>query len=112
MTLKAGDKIWFAEEKRPYTIQACDGRYMVCTKPFNLRKNTVQYTIVDLKEGIRGADNYHRWGGYFDYEIREECEKALRALNGDTEEGIVYEISHRNYVELKIIRHESRDERQ
>lgn len=110
MTLKAGDKIWFAGEKRPYTIQACDRNFLICTKPFNL-KHTVQYTIVSFLHNIRGADNYWRSGGYFDYSKREECEKALRALNGDTEEGIVYEISHRNYVELKIIRHESRDER-
>jgi hypothetical protein len=41
-------------EKRSYKIQARSDRYLVCTKPFNLRK-TVIYTIVDLDQYIRGT---------------------------------------------------------
>ena len=106
MKYRVGDRIWFAEEKKPYTIQACDERYMICTKPFNLRPNTVQYVLVDLEEGIRGADIYWKWGGYFDYTKREECEKALRALNGDVPDEKDFGISRRNVVELNIVRHE------
>ena len=103
MMYKVGDKILFVEEKRPYTIQACDDRYLVCTKPFNL-KHTVQYTIVDLKEGIRGADNYWKWGGYFEYEKRDGCEKALRALNGNLpNEDKPFEISRCNWIGLNIV---------
>ena len=104
MMYKVGDKIRFAEEKRPYVIQACSNRYLICTKPFNLKK-TVLYTIVDLKEGIRGADNYWKWGGYFDYSTREGCELALVALHLDPcdldKDSI--EISYRNRVKLNIV---------
>lgn len=107
MKYKVGDKIWFAEEKRPYKIQACDERFLVCTKPFNPR-HTVQYTLVDLNEEIRGADNYWKWGGYFEYETSDGCERALRALNGDLpDEDKPFGISRRNVVELNIVRHES-----
>lgn len=102
---KVGDKIYFASEKRPYTIQACDERYLICTKPFNLQ-HTVQYTIIDLKLGIRGADNYWKWGGRFDYSKREECERCLLALYGkcfDSDgERVDVMISYRNQVELDI----------
>lgn len=102
--MKVGGKIWFAEEKRPYTIQACDERFLVCTKPFNLH-HTVQYTLVDLKEGVRGADNYWKWGGRFDYSKREECEKSLLALNGGIEDAQSFKISSRNRIELNITKY-------
>lgn len=103
--MKVGGKIWFAEEKRPYTIQACDERYLICTKPFNI-SHTVQYTIVDLQEKIRGADNYWKWGGLFDYSKIEDCEKCLRALYGDIdEERRPFMISPRNWVELNITKY-------
>ena len=89
---KVGDKVYFMEEKRPYTVRACDERYLICTKPFNLQ-HTVQYTIVDLKEGIRGADNYWRWGGYDDYTTDEGCRNVLENLNSGE-----VEISYRNRI--------------
>ncbi len=93
---KPGDRIWFAEEKRPYRVRACGGGYLICTKPFNPR-HTYQYTIVDLNAGIRGADNYWKWGGYFNYGDDAECRKAVGALlSGEIE------ISHRNVVKLNI----------
>lgn len=49
MIFKRGQKIWFEGEKRPYTVRACDERFAICTKPFNLRK-TVLYTIIDKKQ--------------------------------------------------------------
>ena len=105
---KVGDKIHFAEEKRPYTIQACDKRYLICTKPFNL-KHTVLYTIVDLVEGIRGADNYWKWGGRFEYETQEGCEQAFKGLRANPFEfdSDAIEISHRNRVKLNICRQSS-----
>ena len=65
MKFNKGQKIWFAEEKRPYTIRACNERYLICTKPFNLQPKTVMYTIVDLEEEIRGTDGYSI--GPYDY---------------------------------------------
>lgn len=97
-----GDKIYFSEEKRPYTIQACDKRYIICTKPFNL-KHTVQYTIVDLQNEIRGADNYWKWGGFVDYKDKKECKRMLQALHGDCEtESKPIFISYNNRVDLNI----------
>ena len=104
MEYGVGDKIYFAEEYYPYTIQACDERYLICTKPFN-PKHTVQYTIVDLKDGIRGADNYWKWGGFVDYKDRKECERMLRALYGDCDDqDKPVMISHRNQIELNIVK--------
>lgn len=42
-TLEVGQKIAFANEKRPYTIQARNERYIIMTKPFNLKKNGVLF---------------------------------------------------------------------
>lgn len=110
MNINVGDRIYFSEERYPYTVQACDERYLICTKPFNPR-HTVQYTIVDLKNGIRGADNYWKWGGYFDYSKHEECELALKALNGGLgDQYKPFEISRRNYVKLNITRYASKED--
>ena len=42
MKVRVGDKIYISGEKRPYTVQCRDDRYIICTKPFNLQ-HTVQY---------------------------------------------------------------------
>lgn len=90
----SGDKIYFIEEKRPYTIIACNKRFLVCTKPYN-PKHTVLYTIVDLKENIRGTENLI-FG--ISFGTKEDCEEALERLtNGETE------VSYRNRIELNII---------
>lgn len=75
-TYKVGDKIKFKAEKQRYTIQACNERFLICTKPFNARKTFI-YTLVDLKEGIRGTE-----GKYctHDYDNPEEARKALNKL--------------------------------
>lgn len=94
MKYQVGDKIKFAEEKRPYTIRACNDRFLVCTKPFALR-HTVLYTIVDLHERIRGTD----WWilGVYDYMDDADCEWCLEELIlGECE------ISYRNRIRLNI----------
>lgn len=75
-------------------------------QPEGVSKDTFAYTIVDLKENIRGADNYYC---KFDYSKREECEEALKELNTltiDSEKSECREyklqISRRNRVELNI----------
>ncbi|SLH38449.1 hypothetical protein [Mycobacteroides abscessus] len=67
-------RIKFVGEKQSYTVQAVsqDGRYVVCTRPFNLRR-TVYYTVMDLQQGIRGTDDY----GGLGYEDRRQCEQAV-----------------------------------
>lgn len=89
-----GEKIYFKEETRPYRIMARNERFLVCTKPYN-PKHTVQYTIVDLKENIRGTENLI-FG--MSFESEEDCEEALgRLTNGETE------VSYRNRIELNVI---------
>lgn len=114
---KKGQRIWFAEEKRPYRIRVCDGRFLICTKPFNLRRDTYMYTIVDLKEGIRGTDGYSL--GPYDYRSDEDCEAFLKELQERARidemntiafgqpDGVIYDIgaghiSYRNRIELNI----------
>ena len=97
---KVGDRIWFAEEKQAYTVQARSGRYLVCTKPFNLRR-TVLYTIIDLKELVRGPENLVFGMGA---ETREQCEAMIRRLEGnDTTCGVSpTEVSHRHRIALHV----------
>ena len=64
-----------------------DGRWVACTKPMNARK-TVLYTMVDLREGVRGVDN--SLGNSLGYETREQCEAAI----ADFEAGL-FELSKR-----------------
>lgn len=92
---EVGMKIKFAEEVQRYTIQACDERFIIATKPFNARK-TFLYVIVDLKDRLRGADN---WYCKYDYQDRQESEEALKELQSG-----VMEVSYRNRIELKIER--------
>ena len=89
--MKVGDKVKFAEEKQRYTVQAKGERYIVLTKPFNLRK-TVLYTVVDTEKNIRGTENLIFCMGA---ETRKDCEEMLQRLeSGQTE------VSHRNNIRL------------
>ena len=93
--MKVGDKIYFEEEKRPYKIRAMDDRFLICTKPYNL-KHTVIYTIVDLKLKIRGTENLVFSMGF---ETDKLCNEALKRLQkGETE------ISRRNWIPLELHR--------
>ena len=99
-----GNKIYFAEEKRPYTVKACNDRFVVCTKPFNL-KHTVLYTIVDLKEKIRGTNNLIF--NSYDYSVQEDIEDFLNDLqlfSDNKELNIGLSISHKNRIPLNIIK--------
>ncbi len=93
--MKVGDKIKFVGEKQRFTVQALNERFVICTKPFNLKK-TVFYSIIDLKENVRGRDNlvFGFWDGY---ESKQSCELALEELKKGE-----MEVSRRNRVPLKI----------
>lgn len=64
-TLSVGDRVKFAAEKRPYSVRAIstDGRFVICTKPFNPQR-TVLYTIIDFDQGVRGPDDLVFCFGY------------------------------------------------
>lgn len=80
MTFAPGDRIRFAEEKRPYTVRAVsgDGRWLACTKPFAARR-TVLYTLVDTAAGLRGVDD--SIGNSLGYETRADCEHAIAYIS-------------------------------
>lgn len=91
--IEDGSKIKFAEQSQCFTVQACNNRYAICTKPFNLRK-TVLYTIIDFVENIRGTENLIF---SFGFETKKSCEEALeRLISGETK------VSYRNRIKLNI----------
>jgi hypothetical protein len=92
--IKIGDKIKFIPEKQKYTVKAKSDRYLICTKPFNLKK-TVLYTIIDLERLVRGTND--RIFNPYDYAIQEDINECLK----DLESGQV-EVSHRNCVKLDV----------
>jgi len=90
--MKVGDKIKFEGEKQRYTVQACDERYIIATKPFNAQK-TVLYTIIDLERGVRGPDNLVFSHGY---ESQLDCEQNLKMLQAGG-----MEVSYRRFKKLE-----------
>lgn len=93
MKVRVGDKVKLPNERRRYTVQARDERFIICTKKFNLQ-HTVLYFIVDLKEHRRGSDNMVFCSGY---ETILQCKERLEEL----EQGKI-EISRRYGIDLDI----------
>lgn len=87
-----GDKVYLPEESRPYRVQCRDDRYIICTKPFNL-KHTVFYFIIDLERQVRGPDNAVFC---FGYETPEQCAERLSELQSGR-----IEVSYRRSVPLE-----------
>ena len=86
-------RIKFVGERLRYTVRATDGRFVVCTKPFNPRR-TVLYSIIDFKRWVRGRENLIFGRSFV---TTEECEEALvRLMLGESE------VSHRYCVDLEI----------
>lgn len=77
LKLRIKDKIVFKEEKTSYTIKACNERFAICTKPFNLQK-TVFYCIVDFEKEIRSSNDLVF--NSYDYTTDEGIEKCLSDL--------------------------------
>lgn len=92
---RVGDMIHFHGERHGYRVQARDGRYLVCTKPMNIR-HTVLYTILDLERWIRGPDNLLFGYGY---ETQEQCEANLDRLQRGA-----MDISRRSRVDIQVTR--------
>ena len=95
MEIKAGNRIKFESEGKPYKVRLADERFAICTKPFNLRHTTI-YTIVDLERGVRGPDDLIFGEGY---ETDEDMTRALKQLQAGE-----IEVSHRRSIPLDIER--------
>lgn len=90
-----GNKVIFRSESGEFVVRACDERFAICTQPYE-RLNTVYYTIIDLEKDIRGTENYVLC---FGLEDDEDCNDALlRLQSGESA------VSHRNYVDLDIVK--------
>lgn len=76
--LPVNGRVWFSEEKRPYRVRARNDRYLVCTKPFNIKHTTI-YCIVDLQEQIRGPEDLVFGMGA---ETDDDCRWMLARLEG------------------------------
>ena len=75
-----GGRVYVPDQIRPFRVRCRDERYIICTKPMNLR-GTVQYFIIDLMEKIRGPDDRVFCMGY---ETDEQCAERLTELeNGE-----------------------------
>jgi len=96
--ISVGDKVKFKSERMRYTVQACNDRFVVCTKPFNPLK-TCLYTIIDFDECVRGTENLIFCAGFED---RKACEEALKRLTADVLDVNRSEVSHRNRIPLDI----------
>lgn len=91
--LPVGGRVWFAEEKRPYTVRARSRRYLVCNKPFF---KTVLYCIIDLKTRMRSPEDRVFGLGA---ETTEQCEAMVRRLErGETA------LSRRHEAPLVVLR--------
>ena len=55
--LKVGDKIYFATDKRSYTVKAINDFFTICTKPFNLKK----LAYIQLLIGEKGNEIETIW---------------------------------------------------
>lgn len=73
---KVGDRIYIKRQAIGYKIQARDNRYVIATKPYNI-KHTVLYFIIDTLLDIRGPDDRVFCSGY---ETKEQCEERLKEL--------------------------------
>lgn len=93
MRVEVGNKVFFPNEKRPYTVRARDDRFIICTKPFN-PQHTVLYTIIDLQNKWRGPDNMVFCSGY---ESDEDCTERLTELQSGE-----IEVSRRRGIPLDI----------
>ena len=96
--LKIGDSIKFEDDELIFKIIAKDSKYLVCTNnDLGDRTDDTVYTIVDLKERIRGPHNI--LFNDYDFTNLEDMNELLRNIE-DSSKPI--EISHRNRVALKI----------
>jgi hypothetical protein len=96
--VKIGDRIYFKDDKKPYTVMACNELFAICTKPFNLQK-TCLYTIIDWRKGKRNRNNMVF--NPYDYTKQEDINECLKHLSNPEH---ICEISHRGAVDIDIVR--------
>ncbi|WP_278364502.1 hypothetical protein [Acinetobacter schindleri] len=95
-TIKVGQKVKFDNENIWFEVKNVRHPYVICgTKLFGRG----YYTILDIKNNIRGTGT--SWG--LGHSTDEEIEESMKALYGEHPGEIEQEISRRNRVPLVII---------
>lgn len=85
--LKVGQKVKFSDDRLWFTVQARNERYIILTA-------YKYHSIIDLDQGVRGADNLVFHNGY---DNQKECEDRLNDfISGEIE------VSRRNRVLVQI----------
>lgn len=84
--LKVGDKIYWKNEKKCYTIKAKNDRYLIVVK---ILFGKPHYSILDLQEGVCSTNDYIF--NPYDYSNQEDIDKSLIDLEKNE-----YELSRRN----------------
>ena len=117
---KAGKKVYFKDEKLPYTVMAVSERYAVVSRKLNRReeadllwdmvrthgygsfteayednKDNPVYSLIDFEENVRAADNLVF--GCHDYFSESGCQNAIAWLEDGT-----MGLSRRSEVELSV----------
>lgn len=72
--LTLGDRVTFADNDNRWTVRARGDRYVICTYTAAEEFAETNYTVIDLKAGIRGTDYF----GINGYEEPDQIEQALR----------------------------------
>lgn len=106
LRVKVGDRVRFDNKRTSWRVRAetDDGRYFLATASIFGR---VYYTVVDLRENVRGAINVIGGGMSIDTTDGpdEHIDKAIAMLEGRYPKDIgrgYWEVSHRNRVPLNV----------
>jgi hypothetical protein len=122
IALKVGDRVRLDGKPKRWTVQAVTENFaaLVQQVPFE-PKGTLQYTVIDWRNGIRGPCNLIGQGFGDGSYSREECARMLAQFEYDDEQDPAYlkamrrgetswtpenwslEVSHRNRVPLGSI---------
>ena len=100
--LNKGDSVWFSTSKKSFKVRECNDRFAICTQPFNLRPNTVLYTIIDFDRDVRGEDNLIFT--VYDYYSDEDCKQAMEDLmSGEIE--VSYKRNKNTILDIVKVKH-------
>lgn len=99
--MTVGTKVRFQEfPTKPFTVRAVSTNFVVTTRQADFRpKGDLRYTVIDWRNGIRGAINVIGQG--WDVTTDEACQELVDDLEAGE-----WEISQRNWARLTILRTE------
>lgn len=107
--LVVGERLKFDSDPRWWTVKAVTQHFAALTRQADFHpKGTVFYTVVDWRNGIRGACNLigQAWGdGSY---TETECAEMLDAFENERMPFGCLEISHRNWTPIAFAASELR----